>query len=766
MYCTNCGNELRDDAKFCTACGQPVKGAPDAAETAPLPAVEGTEPVAEHSEPEDEPASGTPNDAAEPASEQAAPAEPVDVTVPMPRPTAPSSDADATAAPDDSDADATDTPASAPASADSAASTDPSAAPAAPKPKKKTPLVVVGIAAVLVVIALVAFFALRGAGSDATLFGQDTEIELCVTTVVKPYNKNGEAMRTYDAYLVQRDVDGAASAIDTTPYHVNIAEYEDLKLSDFTDLPDGSYTLVIVDHSSGSDVQQEISVNYGKDNAQAGSEVSISTPADEAADSADETTDQQKAYALYLSKIREYTDLYGACGSSKLNGWPVATGLCVADLVDFNADGLEELLLAYNTGMVDGSDENWMTDQIAAIKTEVWAYSDGEISKVYDLDDTLDSTNGGMAWLSVYKCGDALELHTFKYAGDSFDDEGNYTDECEIIFRAFDGSAFTETQSLYEKFVSPREGDTTDTCIVDGKDVTQEELSAAWDTHKNYVTYSLVEWASQTGLGVDTGSGYRISQLPDLIAFTTQELKDGLGASSSAAKDGEDDTKFEASYVSTEIEATVSVPDAQAICMDPESDDAHDATWTYVQFAYKDGTSDTALDALNKKLKSEFEADVDATTNWGYSEESELTTRNDTVTSIEGNYACVFCGRYQTNGGPHGWDASEVVYYDLSTGEEVSAATALGIEEITLQSYAADGVNAFLEQNPSDNGAQDISTLITDMTRYGRDSKGVFFCTRSYELGSYAFGSHRIYIMSTTGDDSIVGTECTISSIS
>lgn len=734
MFCTNCGNELRDDAKFCTSCGQAVKDAPDAAETAPLPAAEDTEPAVERTA-DSEPA----------AEPEVCAAEPVDATVAIPRP------ADAGA---DASAGAAGTPATSGIPA------------AAPKSKKKIPLIVVAAVVAVAVITAVAFFALHGTDESGTLFGQDDEVELCVTTVVKPYNKNGEAMRSYDAYLVQRDADGDASSIDTTPYHVNISDYADLKLSDFADLPDGGYTLVIVDHSSGSDTRQEISVNYAKDNAEAGSEVSISTPVNEAADSSDETTDQQKAYALYLAKIREYTDLYGACGSADLNGWPVATGLCVADLVDFNADGLEELVLAYNTGMVDGSADNWMTDQLAAIKTEVWAYSDGEISKVYDLDDTLDSTNGGMAWLSVYKCGDTLELHTFKYAGDSFDDEGNYTDECEVVFRAFDGTAFTETQSLYEKFFSPKEGDTTDTCIVDGKDVTQEELSAAWDTHKNYVAYSLVEWPNQTSLGVDGGSCYRLSQLPDLIASTTQELKDGLGASSSASKDTKGDMKSEAAYASTEIEATVSVPDAQVVSMDPEADDAHDATWTYVQFAYKDGTSDSALDALNSKLKSEFETDVDTTTNWGYGDSDELTTRNDTVTSIEGNYACVFHGRYQTNGGPHGWDSSEVVYYDLSTGEEVSASKALDIEENALQSYAVDGVNAFLEQNASDIGTQDISTLVTDMTRYGRDSKGIFFCTRSYELGSYAFGSHRIYIMSTNGDDSIVGTECAISSIS
>lgn len=26
MYCTNCGNELEEDMKFCTKCGTPVAG--------------------------------------------------------------------------------------------------------------------------------------------------------------------------------------------------------------------------------------------------------------------------------------------------------------------------------------------------------------------------------------------------------------------------------------------------------------------------------------------------------------------------------------------------------------------------------------------------------------------------------------------------------------------------------------------------------------------------------------------------------------------
>ena len=44
--------------------------------------------------------------------------------------------------------------------------------------------------------------------------------------------------------------------------------------------------------------------------------------------------------------------------------------------------------------------------------------------------------------------------------------------------------------------------------------------------------------------------------------------------------------------------------------------------------------------------------------------------------------------------------------------------------------------------------------------RYVRDEKGTFIITRSYELGSYAFGSHRIYVMANDpANNAIVGTE-------
>lgn len=80
----------------------------------------------------------------------------------------------------------------------------------------------------------------------------------------------------------------------------------------------------------------------------------------------------------------------------------------------------------------------------------------------------------------------------------------------------------------------------------------------------------------------------------------------------------------------------------------------------------------------------------------------------------------------------------------------------------TWQAKGVAGINAFLAKNPSDLGvsADDISKMAGEQDRYVRDEKGTFIITRSYELGSYAFGSHRIYVMANDpANNAIVGTE-------
>ena len=99
-----------------------------------------------------------------------------------------------------------------------------------------------------------------------------------------------------------------------------------------------------------------------------------------------------------------------------------------------------------------------------------------------------------------------------------------------------------------------------------------------------------------------------------------------------------------------------------------------------------------------------------------------------------------------------------MVYYDLSKGTEVDADVALGIDKDTLAGLASDAIDAFAHANPGISDTGDVRDHLYEMDRYGRDKAGIFFITRDYEMGTYADGSHVIYIKALNGDDGLVGT--------
>ena len=188
-----------------------------------------------------------------------------------------------------------------------------------------------------------------------------------------------------------------------------------------------------------------------------------------------------------------------------------------------------------------------------------------------------------------------------------------------------------------------------------------------------------------------------------------------------------------------------------------------DIYWTYLQFS-KDGKTDACKD-LNAKLKDSFDADAAATSSWnldmsgnGNGATEMLQNRCDTMVSLNGSIACVFQERDYTAGGVHGWNENAAVYYDLSKGTEVDADVALGIDKATLASLASSAIDAFVHANPGISDTGDVRDHLYEMDRYGRDKAGIFFITRDYEMGTYADGSHVIYIKALNGDDGLVGT--------
>lgn len=725
MFCTNCGKELKPGAKFCTTCGCPVD-ADDAGETKVVSLPDETSVVSPDATTVSEPAAET-------------------TVIPEP-PAAPEHDREADTAAAVASFDDVES-ASAPAYA-APAPVPPAPAGEAPK-KKGHGALIIGIVALIAVLAVggALYVRLHGLpGSAQTAYTADAPAQVSAKTRVRPKDANGKEMSAYVAYLVSTKGTGDAASISTTPYRYEGTDDSGFTLEDFGDVEDGDYTLVIVDNSdSGSSARYDVPVHYEHDNPKAPESLDPEPPAPSADDiqaaatTTDARTDEQKAADLYLAKCREYIDKYGKATLTHYDYVDLASGLAVARLMDFDGDGTDELLLAYDTVPApSGSSFDYGSDQKSAYKVEVWAYKDGKISKVYDEPDTVLSADDGSLFVQITTL-DGTETCVSTRTQDS--DENTSSD----VFRnyAFDGDEFDvalETASRSEQ------GGSNTVFTVDGQEVSlDDELAASKRVQQSDCFWLLASTYFQNSPDV--------SQTVSDTNATLDELKsrsEGNAATTVAATS-------EQAYTSESVDKSYTIVNPYS----PSS--TQGVMWSYPQFSKVDGSTDAALDALNAQLAKACEDDANLGKAWGPASGAMMVDdHQDLCASINGSIASVFSARDETGGGAHGTDESFGTFYDLSTGKAVDATTALNMSAEDLQAKGVAGINAFLAKNPSDLGvsADDISKMAGEQDRYVRDEKGTFIITRSYELGSYAFGSHRIYVMANDpANNAIVGTE-------
>ena len=610
-------------------------------------------------------------------------------------------------------------------------------------------------ALIIGIVALVAVLAVGGAlyvrlhglpGSAQTAYTADAPAQVSAKTRVRPKDANGKEMSAYVAYLVSTKGTGDAASISTTPYRYEGTDDSGFTLEDFGDVEDGDYTLVIVDNSdSGSSARYDVPVHYEHDNPKAPESLDPEPPAPSADDiqaaatTTDARTDEQKAADLYLAKCREYIDKYGKATLTHYDYVDLASGLAVARLMDFDGDGTDELLLAYDTVPApSGSSFDYDSNQKSAYKVEVWAYKDGKISKVYDEPDTVLSADDGSLFVQITTL-DGTETCVSTRTQDY--DENTFSD----VFRnyAFDGGEF---DVALETASSSEQGGSSTVFTVDGQEVSlDDELSASKRVQQSDCFWLLASTYFQNSPDV--------SQTVSDTNATLDELKsrsEGNAATTAAATS-------EQAYTSESVDKSYTIVNPYS----PSS--TQGVMWSYPQFSKVDGSTDAALDALNAQLAKACEDDANLGKAWGPASGAMMVDdHQDLCASINGSIASVFSARDETGGGAHGTDESFGTFYDLSTGKAVDATTALNMSAEDLQAKGVAGINAFLAKNPSDLGvsADDISKMAGEQDRYVRDEKGTFIITRSYELGSYAFGSHRIYVMANDpANNAIVGTE-------
>lgn len=743
MFCARCGHQIKPGMKFCTNCGapasQPEPASPEPArEATPVP-VESWAPAADANDATREDEQATRDAEASLDVTAAAPAV-------MPAPAkAPRPD-----------------PAPAPASG----SDEP------PTAKKRGRLhtgLLIATVCLLVAIAVgVGYLVISGRPIEAT-FGQNEPIQASLVTRIKPHGEDGEPMGSYTVMLVASTADGneddPVASIDTTPYQIQVKGDSGFTIEDFgSDVPNGSYTVTIQDEETGA--QQSFPMDYKSENPKAKDEVTVAPPAPskdegEQKEKQDDADDEPaNAYRIYYDKLKGYIEQYGEPGSESHDEGHtlVATGVSVAKLIDFDNDGNEELLVAYNTNRGLSDEEATSQKGLDGYKVEVWSVRNGKLEVVYNEPNSLSTSNGGYAWLQIVQFKGATTLET--YTIDSVDD-GTITES--TGYWQLQGGAFKKVVDAQVSYAQDYSGGMH--YSIDSKEVSHDSYLESLEAPIKVLEQFAIFEAPGSSPAEDGRTSHTVEGNAELTNETLETLK--------AKAEGKDSAKDDATARATAFVAK-DVKEKQLItsyASDP-SGYSQGSLWAYPQFAPQKGKPSKALQSLNSELKKAYDDALTKQRNMTWEEAvgsdegaaEQILWQYDTTAGIQGDIASVRLDRYAYYGGAHGTRFVSGRFYNLTTGEEVPATEALGMSEDEIKQAAASGLDAFFAHTPSDMDEDmyeddAIADLFqSDRTLIYRTDDAVVACFTEGSLGSVAFGGHEIVIKALTdkvsvGDD-------------
>lgn len=651
----------------------------------------------------------------------------------------------------------------------------PATAPGA-EPRKKKPVALIAAIAVLALAAVVALCVfvvprfLDAAGPTAT-YGQTDPVQCSVVTRIRPRDAEGNELTSYVVSLVERTADrqdrtSADDGIADAVAQIRVTGNNGFTMEDFgDDIADGDYYLVIEpsDSSDDSSSDQRIPIHYEHDNPDADSEVVVTPPAPESDESASggegegqdsedaqgesEFTEEQLAYAHYYLKCQELIDAYGPVGTTNLyDGQMTAmTGLALAKLIDFDDDGLNELLVSYNAVQI-GTDAA-SADEVYPV--EVWDYQDGELVQVYE--GNAPYTNGGAYFLDLYEYNDLPVICAVWY--DMQVDNASLIDEYTGYFSQV--SETLDAIAVRDSFFNYDTGENSVTYTLDGESATEEEWNDFEDDLDHTTHYDLALFNNAVEAESTDDDECETLYGEDLCAATEDtfaELQEGAGDALDAVDAATGDDSYDYEIVGEDVTYTSS----QGEGMEWEAT----STWCYPQFTLADGSTTPALDSLNAQLKESFDQDVANAQSWTFeSGEVQIQVHRDTVTYHEGTIVCVRSDRSGFTGGAHGTESVTGTFYDLDTGQQVGIETATGISLDELKSAAVSAVLDYVAAQPNGTLSTDEESLNTliDEERFYADENGIVVALWPYEIGSYADGVQLVYVYAFD-DDSIVGT--------
>ena len=760
MFCTSCGKELAEGTKFCTQCGKPVVRVVPREEQAGAGAA-----MAPASEEE---AVASSNESAEAAEEAAAGARAAEKAL-WPTGAEDASSAEPTRVmPQQADAAPWVTGASQ-QPADSTRMMPQQPAPSAPKqasPHAKKPIAliaaIVGIIAVIL-IGVCVFVLPHLTGGNVVFFGQRDALACSVVTRIQPRDALGNDLTSYVVRLAERTADNmeddGAPTLGEVISEIRVTGTGGFTFEDFGEIPDGEYTMVIIDGETGEEYYNDI--DYDHDQTTANETYIIQPEPEREGDSApkeepapERPTEDQLAYAAYYGKCQELIEQYGEPASIDLYDGQetMLTGLALAELIDFDGDGSDELLtIVCNLEVQDGA--------IAELKHDgylvaVWDYQDGELLQVYDR--ASEFSNGGAYFQYLYEREGTPVMGTSWY-GEAAEP---MVEEYHSGYFMLEDEAF-ETAAQRNSFFNYDTGDSTESFAIGGTEATSEQWDAFVAETPATHCYSLLQFNSDFGT---EGEGSTMEEVDVYGCMTaTDETLDELVSGAGPALEGEgastdeagDGQASAAAYAYELIEEDVTFTSSQGV--DMEWDETQ--RWAYPRFTREDGGTDAVLDALNEELQASFEEDREATQAWEFDGgTTQVTVHRDTVTYLEGSIACVRSERWVFAGGAHGNESMRATFYDLSTGERIAVEDACGVSWDTLVQEAHAAIEMYCEQDPNFScNATTLSEIAGDPERYYATADGIVVCVDPYQIAPYSYGMQLIYVHAFE-DESLVGT--------
>lgn len=556
--------------------------------------------------------------------------------------------------------------------------------PKKPKHRGRIVAAVIGGVAVVAIVAAIVVVPRIGASSEVTSGGKGYVVCACETKIL-PKNSKGKKLKSYTVELTPANGKGKG-------YTIKVDGEDGFAMEDFGELPDQKYQMTITSGKGKKKSTTTMKVDYAKDGSDAPKNVELTQSKKEAKASAKAAV--KTANELFTDKILEYQKKYGEGEAVDMGNSLYGTqGVGYAELIDFDGDGQDELLIEYSDEPVDYG------DKAAAAHLEVWAYKDGEIKKVYSPEVNVFTQQVGVSIrLAEYegKTGfiQWLDHGTAIKQNDVSGESGPSAHEYQVKLIGYDGQSFDAMSDLIA--------------------LSEFDFSTVDDYG---FLYASEDWVNST-IGT--------------VATTLEQLK---------SKDS-DDTQASYEAVSATQDVSFTAPVGEG-APDPDVTCQISATWTYPQVKGQGvGVAKFNKDMI-QLVADALDASKQATP---HDENCRVTTMYYAeIVSIDGDIACV---RTDTDSYQPPYRSEQVTrsaYYNLKTGEKVSLEDSLaqhGLSFDTLKSEAKQAIKAAKTNMYSSytNSYEDDDNFTEDHFYY--DGKGYVVVLDTGVFDCNAWGTH------------------------